>query len=253
MFALPIHARTTAEERAPTHLPAKTRRTNPDYTICLQPQPIAIAALGGMSCQAEPKPIHPDPDDASTTPQGIPAAIQSPAMPRKSPSKQPTQKPHLPVPTRPRMPAGYVPKGTKSQFLSWDWVTERLEKSHNYWICTTRHDGRPHAMPVWAVWHDGGVAFSTDPSSLKARNMQACPQVVIHLESGDEVVILEGQVMQIKLTSGIDDAYNRKYKMRLSTFPGGASIYQLKPKVVMAWREKDFVSSGTKWDFIERT
>jgi len=147
------------------------------------------------------------------------------------------------------MPAGYVPKGTKPKFLPWNWVIERLERSHNYWICSTRPDGRPHAAPVWGVWHEGAVIFSTDPSSRKAQNLAANPAVTIHLESGDEVVILEGLIDKTKLNSRIDDAYNAKYKMRLSDFPGPVSIYSLRPKKVMAWREKDFVTSATKWQF----
>jgi pyridoxine/pyridoxamine 5'-phosphate oxidase len=147
------------------------------------------------------------------------------------------------------MPAGYVPKGTKPKFLPWSWATKRLEHSHSYWICTTRADGRPHAMPVWGVYVDNAVVFSTDPSSLKARNMKRSPMITVHLESGDEVVILEGRVEKIKLRRSIDDAYNAKYKMRLSSFPGPVGIYELKPKVVMAWREKDFTTSSTRWQF----
>jgi hypothetical protein len=75
-------------------------------------------------------------------------------------------------------------------------------------------------------------------------------RVIVHLESGDEVVILEGKIEVIKLTKGIDDAYNKKYKMRLSTFPGAVGLYRLKPSKVMAWREKDFTSSATKWMFV---
>ena len=171
-------------------------------------------------------------------------------MPSKpAPRKKPSHKQTVPAPTTVHMPAGYVPKGTKPNFLSWEWVTERLERSHNYCICTTRPDGRPHAAPVWGVWHDGAVLFSTDPSSRKAKNLAANPAVTIHLESGDETVILEGQIEKIKLSSGIDDAYNRKYKMRLSSFPGPVSLFSLSPKKVMAWREKDFVTSATKWQF----
>lgn len=155
----------------------------------------------------------------------------------------------VPTPTTVHMPAGYVPKGTKPKFLPWDWVGERLGRSHNYWICSTRPDGRPHAAPVWGVWHDGAVVFSTDPSSRKAQNLASNPAVTIHLESGDEAVILEGLIEKIELDSGIDDAYNKKYKMRLSSFPEPISIFSLKPKKVMAWREKDFVTSATKWRF----
>ena len=169
-------------------------------------------------------------------------------MPRKSAAKRPAQKSAVPTPTRPRMPAGYSGKG-KPKFLPWTWVTERLERSHNYWICTTRSDGRPHAMPVWAVYVDSAVVFSTDPSTLKAKNMKRNPSIIVHLESGDELVLLEGRVERVKLNKAIDDAYNAKYKMRLSTFPGDAAVYSLKPKVVLAWREKDFPTSGTRWQF----
>ncbi len=171
-------------------------------------------------------------------------------MPTKpAPHKKTSAKQTTPRPTTVDMPAGYVPKGSKPKFLAWEWVTERLERSHNYWICTTRSDGRPHAAPVWGVWHDGAVVFSTDPSSRKAQNLAKNPAVTIHLESGDEAVILEGNIEVIKLNSGIDDAYNRKYKMRLSSFPEPVSLFSLKPKKVMAWREKDFVASATKWTF----
>lgn len=166
-------------------------------------------------------------------------------MPKtKSPSSS-----AVPTPTPVRIASGYVPEGTKPKFLAWEWVTERLEKSRNYWICTTRRDGRPHAVPVWGVFVDGVVVFSTDPRSLKARNIHRSPTITVHLESGDEVVIVEGLAELIKLTSSIDDAYNMKYKMRLSDFPGGATIYGVKPKVVLAWTEKEFVTNGTRWEF----
>jgi general stress protein 26 len=157
--------------------------------------------------------------------------------------------PAIPTPTSVRMPAGYVSKGAKHEFLPWTWVTERLERSHNYWICTTRADGRPHAIPVWGVYVDGTIIFSTDPSSLKARNMKRNPAVTVHLEGGDEVVITEGMVEEIKLNNSIDDAYNEKYKMRLSTFSGPTTIYSLKPKIVLAWTEKEFATNSTRWEF----
>ena len=33
--------------------------------------------------------------------------------------------------------------------MDWSWVDEQMAKSRNYWICTTRPDGKPHAAPVW--------------------------------------------------------------------------------------------------------
>ena len=147
------------------------------------------------------------------------------------------------------MPAGYTVQGSKPEFLAWEWVTERLEKANNYWICSTRPDGRPHAVPVWGVFADGAVVFSTDPTSRKAKNLTANPAITVHLESGDEAVIVEGLARKAKLTRAMDDAYNAKYKMRLSSFPGPVGIYEVKPKIVMAWREKDFPTSNTRWEF----
>ncbi len=37
----------------------------------------------------------------------------------------------------------------------------------NYWICTTRPDGRPHSIPVWGFWLDGGLYFG--PAAPPAR------------------------------------------------------------------------------------
>ena len=38
--------------------------------------------------------------------------------------------------------------------LPWSDVVEWLTAARNYWVCTTRADGRPHAMPVWGLWMD---------------------------------------------------------------------------------------------------
>jgi len=70
---------------------------------------------------------------------------------------------------------------------SWAKVRRRLEQARNYWIVTSRPDGRPHAAPVWGVWLDGRLWFSTSPASVKARNLAADPRVVVHLERADTV------------------------------------------------------------------
>ena len=64
-----------------------------------------------------------------------------------------------------RMPSGYTPPGTKRKLLTWSFADTRLRRAHNYWLATTRPDGRPHAAPVWGIWGEGAFVFSTDPSS----------------------------------------------------------------------------------------
>ena len=61
--------------------------------------------------------------------------------------------------------------------LPWADVTRVARRgSRNYWVCTTRADGRPHAMPVWGLWIDDAVWFSTDPTSIKGRNLRGPPR-----------------------------------------------------------------------------
>jgi len=58
-------------------------------------------------------------------------------------------------------------------------------------------DGLPHAVPVWGVWVDGALYFGTDRRSRKARNLATNQGAVVHLESGDDAVILEGFAEEI--------------------------------------------------------
>ena len=76
------------------------------------------------------------------------------------------------------------------ELLPWSWAHQRLETAHTYWIATTRPYGRPHCRPVWGVWLADGFWFST--GSLARHNLATNPQITVHLDSGTEVVIVEG-------------------------------------------------------------
>ncbi len=145
-----------------------------------------------------------------------------------------------------------MPKGTKGM-LAWDAVEKKIAAAHTYWICTTRPDGRPHTMPVWAVWVDGALYFGTDRESRKARNIQVSPAIAAHLELLDEAVILEGKAEEVtdraKLPP-VDAAYNKKYKMKLTDAPGDLFVVKLWPNVVFAWTERQFSTSPTRFEFL---
>ena len=70
--------------------------------------------------------------------------------------------------------------------VTWQWAVERLEAARNYWLATTKVDGAPHVMPVWGLWLDGAVLFSTSPESIKARNFARDPRAVLHVADGEE-------------------------------------------------------------------
>jgi len=154
--------------------------------------------------------------------------------------------------SRPDFPEGYRIRSDEKGLVAWKDVVAKLEKAKNYWICSTRPDGRPHAMPVWGAWANGVVCFGTDRTSRKARNLVANPAVSVHLDSGDDVVIIEGRVREItdkREMSAADAAYAKKYKMKLSDAPGDSCFFAVVPRVVFAWHERNFADSPTRWRF----
>lgn len=158
-----------------------------------------------------------------------------------------------PVASRPRFAPGYgVDPRATGEMLSWEWVTEQLQQARNYWVCTAGADGRPHAAPVWGLWLDGELSFSTDEISRKARNLAAHPEIVVHLESGDDVVILEGTVevaTDREWLRRFCDVYAQKYDVTFDpdSIPGLA--YRLKLSSAMAWQERAFPGTVTKFTF----
>src|SRR5207249_11181718 len=90
-----------------------------------------------------------------------------------------------PKATRPQMPGYGVPR-SKRGLLPWKWAEDRLNKSRQYWIATTRPDGRPHVMVIWALWLDGMLYFSTGKESRKARNLAKNPHCTMCTENRSE-------------------------------------------------------------------
>lgn len=150
------------------------------------------------------------------------------------------------------MPKGYAIPKHRKWLLSWPRAVARLERSRNYWVVTAQRSGRPHAVPVWGVFLDGAVCFGTDRGSRKAKNLARNRALVVHLESGDDALILHGRAEEVTdrgRMARIDLAYRKKYKMRLTEAPGDLVVYALRPKTALAWRERDFNRRPTRWTF----
>lgn len=155
------------------------------------------------------------------------------------------------------MPPDYgVPTGDEG-ILPWGWAVERLERARNYWFSSVRPDGRPHAMPAWAVWLDGALYFEGSPETRRARNIAANPAVSVHLESGDEVVILEGEAREAgrpdrALGERLAAAFAEKYAASHDYRPppeqwDNGGLWVLRPRVAFAW--DTFPQGVTRWHF----
>ena len=94
---------------------------------------------------------------------------------------------------RPVFPDGYgLPTGVEGT-LAWADVEARLVAATSYWVASVRPDGRPHVVPRWGVWLDGRFWYDGAPTTVHARNLAVNPACTLHLESGTEVVIVEGE------------------------------------------------------------
>ena len=137
--------------------------------------------------------------------------------------------------------------------LDWSHAEECLKRARNYWIATTRPYGTLHAVPVWGVWVEGSLYFGTSRSSVKGRNLAHSPGLVVHLESADDVVIIEGEVEEVRDRASfdaIDVAYRTKYGMGVAEAgEKGAVWYVVRPKKAHAWLENDFPNTATRWRY----
>jgi hypothetical protein len=151
------------------------------------------------------------------------------------------------------MPGYKLPEATEGRgLLPWSWADERLARARNYWVSTTRRDGRPHTMPVWGIWMEGRFWFSTGRLSRKARNLEDNPACVICPEPADEAVILEGtaeEATDSKALARFVELYNVKYSWEIDLTEG--PIYAVRPTVAFGFIEhaEDFATTATRWKF----
>src|SRR3954471_18926905 len=158
-----------------------------------------------------------------------------------------------PVAGLPQMPAAFGLKPRK-HYLPWEHARTRLEKSRNYWIVSAGKDGRPHAMPVWGFWMDDTLYFGTARQTRKWRNLAGNPNVVVHLESGDDVVIIEGIAREVDLANKplidrMKKLSEKKYGMFMPPDPKAHVVVAVKPRVALAWSESGMQDTATRWVF----
>jgi len=156
-----------------------------------------------------------------------------------------------PESSRPRMFGGH-PEPAR---LPWKWAAAQLVVARNYWIATTRPNGQPHCRPVWGVWMDDVLYFST--GSLAWKNLAQNPAITVHLESASKVVILEGTAEEVTDSSLVEQffsAYEAKYHWKLD--PNDLP-YAFRPQVGFGWLSDDegldggsaFRGTATRWKF----
>jgi Pyridoxamine 5'-phosphate oxidase len=62
-----------------------------------------------------------------------------------------------------------------------------------HFLGTVRPDGRPHAAGIGAVWHDGDFYLTSNPRTVKSRNLAENPACTISVRLEGLDVVLEGE------------------------------------------------------------
>ena len=117
-------------------------------------------------------------------------------------------------------------------------------KARNYFVVTSRPDGRPQAMPIFST--------SSQARSRKAQNLAANPRCVVCPDRGDEAVIVEGVAQRVRKTSPfkrVSKVYREKYSWSLD--PSEGLLYAVGPRVAFGFidRPDEFTGSATRWRF----
>ena len=162
-----------------------------------------------------------------------------------------------PARTRPTLPDGYGLPATAEGLLDWGPVNERLTTARNYWLSTVRGDGRPHVVPRWGVWLDNRFYYDGAPSTVHARNAERNPACTLTLESGTEVVIVEGRSMATRAEAKGMGArlaaafakYAPEYQPEADSWSDehGGGLRMLVPERALAWFS--FPTDCTRFSF----
>ena len=136
--------------------------------------------------------------------------------------------------------------------LDWEWVRGQLESAPTYWI-NARSAGHPHPRPVWGVWFDDALHLSIGSPVIRGA-LAADPRITVHLDSGTDVVVVEGQV---STAAGTEEAvlavYDTKYEWQYDESQYGP-ISRVSPQTGIAWRtagwagRESFRETG-RWTF----
>jgi PPOX class probable F420-dependent enzyme len=141
--------------------------------------------------------------------------------------------------------------------MHWSWAAERLSAARNYWVVSVWSDGRPHTMPVWGMWDDSTLWFTSAARSRKVRNLRADPRCCVSTEDAANPVIIEGLariVTDPAIRQRVVDLMNAKYHTELTADfldPARNATIGVRPQKVFSMLHGDFTGSPTRWVFDE--
>jgi Pyridoxamine 5'-phosphate oxidase len=145
------------------------------------------------------------------------------------------------------LPAGY---GKAATTLAWADVRARLEAATQYWVATTRADGRPHAVPVDGLWLDDVWYWGGSPRTVHVRTARANPAVAMHLPDPTQAVVVEGTAGEATPAPALDERLIQASRAKYGYAPPTGTYrgaLALRPRLVLAWTA--FPNDATRFRF----
>jgi nitroimidazol reductase NimA-like FMN-containing flavoprotein (pyridoxamine 5'-phosphate oxidase superfamily) len=154
--------------------------------------------------------------------------------------------------SRPHVPGYGIPEDAEG-LLPWAWARERLDAALIYRLATADVDATPHLVPIWGAWVDDRWYVEGGPTRWQ-RNLRANPKLAIQIESGDEVVVVEGVARELvappeplsrRILAGYAK-YRPNYEASAEHWREGG-LWELRPVRAFAWSV--FPTDMTRYEF----
>lgn len=96
----------------------------------------------------------------------------------------------------------------------WRAIEARLGRESEIWVATVRYDGRPHLVPVWFIYLDGKIYFSTGTQTQKWTNLLNNQSISLSLPDANRVIMLEGEAHAVgrQISDELADHFYNKYE-----------------------------------------
>ncbi|HQV26653.1 MAG TPA: pyridoxamine 5'-phosphate oxidase family protein [Thermoflexales bacterium] len=116
-------------------------------------------------------------------------------------------------------------------------IEARLTSERNIWLATVRANGKPHLVPIWFVWWNGGAWICTSPKSVKARNIGTQSNVMFSLENGDKPALAEGAAARMEgpFPDALVDAFKAKYGWDINADSDYGAVFEIRVTRWLSW------------------
>lgn len=150
----------------------------------------------------------------------------------------------------------------------WADTKQRLIDGGTYWLATIRPDGRPHVIPIGAVWMDDALYFTSGQGTQKRKNLAHDPHCVLTVSSPDYDLVVEGIAAPMRDEAKLerlaaiyaapdngwpatvrDGAFDAPFSAP-TTGPAPYDVYEVTPRLAFALGTKEeTVNGATRYRF----